>query len=90
MGTVTVTFALAFFVGSATLVAITVTVVLLVAFGAVNRPALETVPPLADQVTAVLVVPSTVAKNCCVCPDWSVALVGVTDTLTLEPEALAM
>ena len=30
------------------------------------RPLEEMLPPLADQVTAVLVVPLTVAVNCCV------------------------
>ena len=33
-------------------------------------------PPVADQVTAVLVVPVTAAVNCCVAPDCSVAEVG--------------
>jgi hypothetical protein len=41
------------------LVAVTVTVVLLVTFGAVKSPVLEIVPALADQVTAVLAVPLT-------------------------------
>jgi len=34
--------------------------------GAVYRPLEEMLPPLADQVTAVLVVPLTVAVICCV------------------------
>jgi len=33
----------------------------------VYRPLLETVPPVALQVTVVLLVPDTVALNCC-CP----------------------
>lgn len=49
--------ALAFFVESATLVAVTVTLVLLETFGAVNIPADEMEPALADQLTDVLVVP---------------------------------
>jgi hypothetical protein len=49
--------ALAFFVESAALVAVTVTVVLVETFGAVNIPADETEPPLADQLTEVFVVP---------------------------------
>lgn len=51
-------------VGSATLVAVTVTLVLLETLGAVNMPPLETVPELADHVTAVLLVPCTRAVNC--------------------------
>ncbi len=58
------TTALAFFVASAALVAVTVTFVLLVTLGAVNNPLLETVPPLELQVTLVLVEPFTVELNC--------------------------
>jgi len=47
----TATPALAFFVVSATLVAVTVTFVLVVTAGAVKRPLLETVPPVEVQVT---------------------------------------
>jgi hypothetical protein len=36
------------------------------ALGAVYRPLEETLPPVADQVTAVLLDPLTVAVNCCV------------------------
>ncbi len=36
--------------------------------GAVYRPLEEMVPPLVDQLTAVFVVPLTVAVNCCVAP----------------------
>jgi len=32
----------------------------------VYRPLAETVPPVVDQVTAVLLLPLTVAVNCCV------------------------
>ena len=41
---------------------------------------LEIAPGLAVQVTAVLVVPVTVAVNCCVPPDATVALVGEMET----------
>ena len=58
------TTALAFFVESAELVAVTVTFVLLVTLGAVNRPLLETVPALELQVTLVLVEPFTAELNC--------------------------
>ena len=54
-------------VGSPTLWAITVTVCdVRILDGAVYRPAEETVPTdgLIDQVTAVLLVPKTVAVNC--------------------------
>jgi hypothetical protein len=40
------------------------------------------VPPVADHVTAVLVVPVTVAVNCCVAPPKTVALAGETLTVT--------
>lgn len=58
------TTALARFVESAELVAVTVTLVLLVTLGAVNNPLLETVPALELQVTLVLVEPFTVELNC--------------------------
>jgi hypothetical protein len=66
-GGVIVTLALAFLVVSATLVAVTVTVCgLPSAAGAVYNPPLEIVPSagLTDHVTAVFVVPVTVAVNC--------------------------
>jgi hypothetical protein len=40
-------------------------------------------PPATLQVTAVLVVPVTVAVNCWVCPTPTLAVDGETDTLTL-------
>lgn len=52
----TVTVALADFVLSATLVAVTVTAFVEVTVGAVNSPVVLTVPEVADQVTAVLLV----------------------------------
>ncbi len=50
--------------------------------GAVYKPLVETVPPVADQVTEVFVDPATVAVNCCVLPVATDAVVGVrlTDT----------
>ena len=42
----------------------------------------ETLPAAADQVTAVLLVPVTVAENCCVPPVWSEADVGDTEIAT--------
>ena len=51
---------------SAVLVAVTLKVPALL--GATYRPVLVTVPPDADQVTAVLVVPDTDAPNCCCAP----------------------
>jgi hypothetical protein len=57
----TETLALADFVGSARLVAVTVTVVLPVTLGAVYSPELETVPAVAVHFTPVVVVFDTVA-----------------------------
>ena len=50
--------------------------------GAVYKPVAETVPPVVVQVTAVLLLPVTVALNCCVAPVWTEAEVGDTDTAT--------
>jgi hypothetical protein len=52
------------------------------AAGAVYRPLLETVPPLADQLTAVLVLPVTVAVNCCEAPTCRETELGAIDTTT--------
>lgn len=83
----TETVALAVFVVSAALVARMVTVVAEVTLGAVKLPVLEMLPALADQVTPVLLVPWTLAENCCVAPDATLALVGETEMLTLDPVA---
>jgi hypothetical protein len=77
----TATDALDFFVVSAVLVAVTVAVALLVTVGAVYIPPLDMLPALADHETAVLLVPCTVAANCCVFPDVRLELVG--DTVTV-------
>jgi len=42
----------------------------------------DTVPPVADHVTAVLLLPVTVAENCCVPPVWSETEVGLMLTAT--------
>ena len=68
---------------SATLVTVTVTACcVLTVDGVVYSPVGEIVPVfgLSAQVTAVLVVLSTVAVNCCVWPGATVAAVGVTET----------
>jgi hypothetical protein len=83
---VTDTLAEAFLVVSATLVAVTVTVVVLLTVGAVNKPPEETDPALADQVTPVWLVLLTVAVNCCVPPDCTEALVGEMATLIAPSE----
>jgi hypothetical protein len=79
-----VTVAEADFVVSACEVAVTVAVVWLATdAGAVYKPEADSVPaPVSDQVTAVLVVPLTVAVNCCVPPPFSVAEGGEIETLT--------
>src|SRR5580704_7418221 len=88
-----VTVALAILVLSATLVAVTSSLFGDGIFkGAVKSPIVSIVPtsvfalicPATDQVTAVLVVPVTVAVNCCAAPVTSVALVGEMVTLILE------
>jgi len=60
----TTTVALAFFEVLALLVAVTVTLVLALTVGAVNRPLLEILPADEAQVTPVFVEPRTVALNC--------------------------
>jgi hypothetical protein len=81
-----VTVADAVFEVSATLVAITLTELGLSAFtGAVYSPSVDTVPtevlppltPFTVQVTFVLLLPVTVAVNCWVCPNLTVAAVGL-------------
>ena len=78
----TVTVAVADFVGSATLVAVTVIVVPLVTEGAVKRPPVEMVPALAVQLTAVSLLPETVSVNCLVPPELTVAVIGEMPTET--------
>ena len=77
---VTATVAEADLVESATLVAVTVKVPLVV--GAVYRPLVDTLPPVVDQVTPVVVDPLTVAVNCWLAPANNDAEVGVMDTAT--------
>ena len=71
-----VTVADADLVGSATLVTVTVTGVVLVTDGAVKRPPLEMVPPLAVQFTAGSLLPETLSVNCMVPPEPTVAVIG--------------
>ena len=73
---VTVKFAEADFVDCATLVAVTTIEVVVLVAGAENIPVLEMVPPVADQLTAVLLVPVTAAVNCWEPPDVTTAVVG--------------
>ena len=70
--------------GSATLVAVTVTVCeALIEAGAVYRPPeREPTRGLKDQATAVFVAPLTVAVNCEVCDGAKLALEGLTVTVT--------
>jgi hypothetical protein len=81
-GGMTVTVALADFVVSATLVAVTTTEVVDVTIGAVNNPLAETLPAEVVHVTAVFDVFETVAVNCAVAPELSDVLVGEMVTLT--------
>ena len=72
-------------VGSARLRAVTVTVCSVrIRDGAVYRPAAEIVPTdgLIDQVTAVLLVPETVAVNGCVPEGARLTVDGLRDTVT--------
>lgn len=77
---VTVTAAVPNLVWSATLVAVTVALVLVLTVGAVYRPELETVPGDAVQVTATFDELLTSAVNCFVVPDTTVADEGETVT----------
>jgi hypothetical protein len=87
-GAFTVTAALADFVESATLVAVTVTVLSAVTVGAVKSPALVIVPAVAVHVTPVFPVFSTCAVNCCMAPELTVAVVGETVT-AMAPACVA-
>jgi hypothetical protein len=51
--------------------------------GAVYEPDEEIVPPVAVQITDVLLVPVTVAENCCVDPVWRVIVVGEIESATV-------
>ena len=75
----TVIVAMSDFVESAWLVA--TTVYWPVVAGAVNRPLLLIVPACAVQITAVSLLPETLALNCCVPPGVTFALWGVTAML---------
>ena len=81
-GGFTVTVADAFESTEAALVAVTVTYDIVETVGAVSTPVLEIEPALVDQVTPLFVEPLTVAENCCVPPDATLALVGEIWTVT--------
>jgi len=75
------------------MVAVTVTACWVVmVFGAVYRPALDSVPTegFIDQVTAVFAEPMTVAANCCVWLPLRIADAGLTWTLTPEVLTISM
>jgi hypothetical protein len=55
-----------------------------------KRPLAETVPPVADQVMAGLVIPGIVAVNCCVSPLIIVVVVGEIERVETVTEALAV
>lgn len=55
-----------------------------------NRPLDEIVPSLAVQVTAVLVVPETVAVNCVCVPYPTVGVRGEIETVTFDDELLTV
>jgi hypothetical protein len=76
---VTVTVADADTLVSATLVAVTVYEPAVV--GAVYKPEAEMLPPLANQVTAVLLLPVIDVLNCCVLPTCTAAEIGVIDNV---------
>jgi len=84
---VTETVALADLVVSATLVAVTVTLVPAATPTRDKSPEVEIVPADVVQVTAVLELPVTVAVNCSVPPEATDAEVGEMVTLTPEAEA---
>ena len=52
-----------------------------VTIGAVYKPLLVTAPTVADQVTPLLDVPLTLAVNCFVTPEYSVAVAGDMETV---------
>lgn len=85
---------LADFVGSATLVARTVTFCAAeIQLGGVYNPLALIVPSEAGlmlQVTAVFVAPLTLAANCCVCPTPSVTVPGVMLTATEDRVKMAI
>ena len=67
-------------VESATLVAVTVTLLELVTLGAVNMPPTEMLPPEVDQRTEVFEAFFTTAVNCCGAPEVRVAEAGFIET----------
>ena len=94
-GGLKVTMAVADFVGSAKLVAVTVTVCeVLIDPGAVYSPAVLMAPVFVNglilQLTAVLLVPVTVLVNCCCCNANKVIAAGPTVTETGAKDIMAV
>ena len=81
---VTVTIAEAEELALDVLVAVTVTEVFAVTFGATKAPVLVIVPALADQVTAVSAVPLNCAVNCCGACEAIFALLGEMESVPSE------
>jgi len=69
-------------VNCAALAAVILNLVGDVTVGAAKRPSLEIVPALVDQFTAVLLVEVSVAVNCCLPPETTVNVAGMTLTRT--------
>jgi len=84
VGGLTTTLALAFFVLSAALVAVIVTLLSVVTAGAVTIPVFDTEPAVALQMTAVLLVPFTVALNGWLFPEAMRVAAGEIATLMFE------
>jgi len=82
-GGLTVTDAFAYTLVLAKLVTRTVTSLVAVTEGAVKSPVLVMVPALDDHFTEVLVVPPTVAVNCCVPLETKVTVVGEIPIVTV-------
>jgi hypothetical protein len=72
----------AFAPATAALVAVTIAVVALDTFGAVNNPLVETLPAVVLHRTSALTDPCTAARSCWVAPEDTVLLAGVTVTVT--------
>jgi hypothetical protein len=69
---------------------VTVTVYVPDVAGAVYKPPFVIAPPVVDQVTAVFVVPPTVALNCCVPPCIKDAVSGATATVMVGATLLPL
>jgi hypothetical protein len=74
----------------AMLVAFTAICLLVLFVGAVNRPVLEIVPELADQLTAVLPVSVSIAENWMCPPGATDGLIGVISSVTHFSQGLTV